>query len=334
MIRRSNSEMAFQFVSHVPAAMGLMGLEGTRQWLLNAMDIYDKEGLYPGSAALDNLEQFAAEYRLSHIAVSLDEVRGVLETFICGLAGRTLKLEAGNSIFTDTNTLYLPASINRFNDREKNYQLFKATAVQLWAQTWFGTFRRPAPDAPHLVEQIAAFDDGGRALRLFNILETVRLNACIDRELPGLSREMQGLDPKKSAGHDATWQHFFDLLETPGATVADTIAALEKLYPLQTPWPEPFLYQGGFDLDAAKDGIERRLEDEKTELQKLIAELLNQTDEDGEMAADGELDDMEGGELEIKRDPETGELELSKDGETLDSSQALGGAARITAAGP
>ena len=312
VIRKSNSEMAYQFVSHVPKAIRMMGIEGTRHWLLDAMDIYDKEGLYPGSAALDALESFAAEYRLSHITVTLDQVRSVLETFICGLAGRPLKLEAGNSIYTDTNVLFLPGSINRFNDREKNYQLYKATAVHLWAQTWFGTFKRPTADAPHLVQQIAEFPDNGRALKLFNLLETIRLDACIRRELPGLAREMLTLNPPVPV-HDSTWQHYFSLLETEGATVSDTVTATEKLYSLQTPWPEAFVYQAGFDLEAAQAGIEHRLEQEKLELQSLISDVLEQAQ--GEQELDAEK--IENGQVEMNTDPETGEPQLTLDGESV-----------------
>ena len=36
VIRKSNAEMGYQFVSRVPLALKLMGREGTRQWLLNA----------------------------------------------------------------------------------------------------------------------------------------------------------------------------------------------------------------------------------------------------------------------------------------------------------
>lgn len=318
VIRKSNSEMAYQFVTHVPEALRLMGIEGARHWLLDAMDIYDKEGLYPGSAALDALELFAAEYRLSHISVSLEQVKGVLETFICGLAGRPLKLEAGNSIYTDTSVLYLPPSINRFNDRERNYQLYKATAVHLWAQTWFGTFKRPSPDAPHLVQQIAAFPDNGRALKLFNLLESVRLDACIRRELPGLARELLSLSPRTQV-RDSTWQYYFSLLETDGATVADTLAATEKLYALQTPWPDAFVYQAGFDLEAAQAGIERRLELEKDELQSLIAELLEHTGGEQEM----DPENMDNATLEMSTDPESGEPQLTLDGEPLSSSDEV-----------
>ncbi|MEM7196303.1 MAG: hypothetical protein AAF402_15285 [Pseudomonadota bacterium] len=43
--------MAYQFVCKSPQAIRLLGLEGTRSWLLQAMETYDKEGLYPGSAS-------------------------------------------------------------------------------------------------------------------------------------------------------------------------------------------------------------------------------------------------------------------------------------------
>jgi nitric oxide reductase NorD protein len=298
VIRKSNAEMAFQFVSRVPLALKLIGLEGSRQWLLHAMDIYDKEGLYPGSAAFENIEQFAREYRLSHITVTLEQVQGILETIICGLTGRELKIESGNSTYTDTETLYLPAAINRFNDRDKNYQLYKVTAVHLWAQTWFGTFRRPAPDSPHLSEIIGSFPDQGRALRLFNHLETIRLNACIHRELPGLGREILTMHTWNPI-QDATWKTIIDILESPEATVADTIEATSKLYQIQIPWPEDFPYQGGFNLGATEFTIEQRIEQDKLQLQTSLNDLLD--------SQPGDADHVE------KLDPENAEIELTTD---------------------
>lgn len=316
VIRRSNSEMAFQFVSHAPTAIRRMGMEGARQWLLNAMDVYDREGLYPGSAALDALEAFAADYRLSHVAVSLDEVRPVLETFITGLSGRDLKLEPGASSFTDTNALFLPASISRFGEREKNYRLYKAIAVHLWAQTWFGTFRRPSPDAPHLAQRLAGFDDASRALKLFNLLETTRLNACIRRELPGLAREMLALDAPAPV-HDATWRHYLDRLEHEQATVADTLDALDALYPLHLAMPDALIYQGDLELDAAREGIEQRLETEKEALQAALTELLRQALGDD---AGGDAS----GEIELQRDDDNGgDPGLTVDGEPVASPAEL-----------
>lgn len=318
VIRRSNAEMAYQFVSRVPVALKLMGLDGAHQWLLRAMDVYDREGLYPGSAALENIEQFAREYRLSHIAVTLEQVRGILETILCGLTGRNLKIEAGNRIFTDTETLYLPAAINRFNEREKNYRLYKVMAIHLWAQTWFGTFKRASPDSPHLSELIRGFADSERALKLFNLLETFRLNACIHRELPGLAREMLELHAMPSV-HDATWEKIIHILEAPQATVNETLTATRQLYHLQPAWPDAFLYQGGFDLNAVELTIDQRNDLEKLQLQAALNDLLtNQLDE--QLAEDHTANETQpenqDADLAANQD-ENGAAQLTLDGEAL-----------------
>lgn len=321
VITKSNSEMAYQFVSHVPHALALVGVEGAKLWLLRAMDIYDKEGLYPGSAAFGRIEEFADEYQLRFISLTLDEVRPVLERFIRGLSGRDLKLEVGKRSYTNTEILYLPARINRFDTREKNYQLYKATAVCLWAQSWFGTYQRPTADAPHLVEQIAALskqvNDDGRVLKLFNLLETIRLIACIKRELPGLAREIVALEYHKNNAprHDATWQSFIARLESPDATVADTLAATAALYPLQLPWPEALPYQGELDLEAVRRCAEARIKTERSKLQQSISAMLSAKtnladDEDGD-EIDGER--VEINEREENADGEVGERGIKRD---------------------
>ena len=47
--------------------------------------------------------------------VRLAELSQVLEAFTTGLAGRRLRLEAGEATYTDTETLFLPASLARFD---------------------------------------------------------------------------------------------------------------------------------------------------------------------------------------------------------------------------
>ena len=314
VIRKSNSEMAYQFISHLPRALSAMGVEGARLWLLRAMDVYDKEGLYPGSAAFARIDEFAREYRLSHIAVTFGEIHTVLERFICGLSGRNLKFEAGERIYTDTETLHLPARISRFDAREKNYQLYKVTAVLLWAQSRFGTFRRATPDAPHLLELLARFDDEARALALFNLLETTRLTACIERELPGLFREMLTLDSVAPA-HDATWKKFTARLQSADAGVADTLAATAALYPLQIPWPGALSYQGELDPAAAGRAIDARLEADKSRLQYTLSEILASKAQEADDAEEGA--DRKRFQLTAESERADGDVEIMLDGEAL-----------------
>ena len=70
-----------------------------------------------------------------------DDVANVLEAFVHGLNGRRLKIEAGEQVYTDTETLFVPATVSRFEQREQNFQLYKAMVVHQWAQTWYGTWR-------------------------------------------------------------------------------------------------------------------------------------------------------------------------------------------------
>jgi len=309
VIGKSNSEMAYQFVMHVPRALALLGAAGAKLWLLRAMDIYDQRGLYPGSAAFARIDEFSRERRKRGAAVALAEVRPVLARFLHALAGRELKLEAGARVCTDTETLYLPECISRFEQREKNYLLYKAAAVHLWAQAWFGTFRRAAPDAPHLSEELARIGERGRALKLFSLLETIRLNACIARELPGLARELPALNPRAPAQATArdmtcsrTWRKHLRILESADAGAADTLAATAALYPLQMPWPDAPPYQGELDLEAAQLAIEQRLKKEHLQLQAGLDEILagQARAEDPEFS----IDSGENGEIEIRLDGE------------------------------
>ena len=110
-----------------------------------------------------------------------------LEAFVHGLNGRRLKIEAGEQVYTDTETLFVPATVRRFEQREQNFQLYKAMVVHQWAQTWYGTWRID------VVRELAPFAAPERALACFHALETLRLDAKIKVALPGVYRQLQAL---------------------------------------------------------------------------------------------------------------------------------------------
>jgi len=109
----------------------------------------------------------------------------VLLPFLHGLSGRKLKLEEGEGIYTDTEVIFLPPVLGRFPDPKDNSRLYKVFVAHHWAQTRYGTFQADLGSA-----FAGAYRDPGKALRVVYVLETIRLDACIARELPGLFREM------------------------------------------------------------------------------------------------------------------------------------------------
>ena len=174
VIVRTNSELVFQFVTHVPHALAKLDLEQVEKWLINAMDVYDQQGLYPGSQALTAGDDFLAQQDQNECAAHLDDpTTSILSHYLRGLSARPLRVKTAEAAWTDTETVYLPAFLNEFEDPEKNAILYRLTATQLWAQIHYGTFRRENPKAPTLSETLDGYADPERARELFHGLEPV-----------------------------------------------------------------------------------------------------------------------------------------------------------------
>jgi len=223
---KSSPELAYQFADLAARAVGELGYAGAERWLMAAIDVYDREGLYRAGAELKDLEAFVGRAREGAWGAAFGEVAGVLETFVASLSGRRLKLAPDEVAWTDTATLYLPHRITQFASRAENFRVYKVSATLLWAQTHFGSFAL-APEA---------YPRSPRELALLNLLEALRLAAQIEHTLPGLYRDLQALS-RPALG--AEFAVAAARLRAPGASAADSLAALRGLPPsAQAPdWP-------------------------------------------------------------------------------------------------
>jgi len=210
----SNEEIAYQFLLHVPEAIRKRGPHGLRDWLMEALDRYDRGGMYP---AVQYLNEIQREEQLAgasaNEAVCLDSVGRVLETYVNGLSRRRLTVAAGEAVFTDGETLYLPERLALFPSAEDNFQLYKVMVTLQWAQLANATFRldpeavawpaartaTPGDDLGGLEAFLALFPDPDLATRLFLLAEGVRLEAWLAVDLPGLARVLGGLKARLAA---------------------------------------------------------------------------------------------------------------------------------------
>ena len=129
VISKTNSELGYQFIRHVPQALTQMDPATIEKWIIHAMDVYDRLGLYPASEALAELEGFARNTAREAESVTLDETATILDHYVRGLSGRTLRIEAGNDSFTDTETVWLPSQIHRYTNKQNNFTLYKTIAA-------------------------------------------------------------------------------------------------------------------------------------------------------------------------------------------------------------
>ena len=268
IVARTSSGMALNFVSHVCPALRLMDSDGVEAWLLACMDIYDTSGLHPAVAAFRDVDSFAREYQARATGVALDEVVNVLEAFVHGLSGRRLKIECGAQTCTDTETLFLPATIGHFEAREDNFQLYKAMVVHLWAQTWFGTWRIDAR------EVFGRYPDAEGAVACFHVLETLRLDARIRDLLPGVYRHIERYRADVDCSLDPAWQQAAARLVSPQAQVEDSLALLPGL--LEITLPAATIYQGVLRPEAVEKVRSARIEADKQAFRLHMLRMKNE----------------------------------------------------------
>ena len=315
VIIRTNSEMGFQFVSHASRAFELMDFEGVEAWIIDAMDIYDRHGLYPGSEAFANVHLFAAEYALRPRRVDLEEINGVLDRYVCGLSGRNLHLQKGDDTFTDTESLFLPPEITQYSSSQQNFLLYKATATHLWAQTRYGTFKRKAPGDALLSEKLNRFSDPEQARALFSRLEAHRIDACVRRDFPGITRDLQTLALNtNTADSNPDLQQAMVALESSGTTVEDTLRWVAQSLGRNVVVPEPLPWQGVLKLEQAEAVLTMRLEHAR---EMLIASLSDMLDE---LADESNEEDKQRFQLHDPQNQDSDEaVMLDLDGEAIKS---------------
>jgi len=259
-VAASSAELGYQFASLGSRAVALLGTGGAEAWLVRAMDVFDREGLYAASATLKDLDGFAGQVG----GVTFDQVAGRLELFLCGLSGRRMHVEQAPQASTDTETVFLPQRIGLFRTEADNRALYKAQAALLWAQARFGTYGLAA----------SAYPQDARALAWLNALEAVRLLACVRRALPGLARDLERfmttpVDPRIAEGVES--------LARDGAGVADSLALAGAAPPDALPPAWPFL--GQLDPERAEAVRQARIAREKAAFRNALARLRAQLGE-------------------------------------------------------
>lgn len=284
MVARSNNELAAQFVAKAPAAFAAMDRGGVEEWVDSAIQTFDHRGLGYAMDALEDVATFVAGWSGRQAQCAFDEASGFLRHYVRGLGGRELRIASGEETFTDTESLFLPPTFNVFGDTEENFTLYKLTAVHLWAQTWYGTWRY------QVVEHLLRFVENEELLAIFNRLECIRLDACLARDLPGLAREMNAFEDPDEDVHALwdEWRRRATALLVPTATAEDSLRLIATMRGLALP-PLKY-YQGEMQVNRVSQALFARVEREKAEFQRAMNEMRDEGD--GKDAGSGDTPPM------------------------------------------
>ncbi len=301
-IASTNIQIAWQFIEQAVPLLEQLDQPTIEAWALHAMDVYDQSGLHSALAIIRDVRQFIKSSHERLFAATFAEHANVLLHFVHGLSGRKLDLKQAEEIFTDTQTLFLPPLVAHFDSTEENFVFYKSLVVMLWAQVRFGSFPLKLKDC---LEQHA---DADNLLDLYLALETLRLLACIERELPGLYRQMQVIQQQLEPGRlDHSWQRLAHELAKVDKTADDSLRLACEQFGKLTP-PTICCFQGAADPAQVYAVMKQRIEKEKIRLRLALAKLedeLNQNrDKPAKLEAkyNPEPDLIEGKMLEISLD--------------------------------
>lgn len=258
----TNTELAFQFANRAKEALLEFAPEVVSAWCLHAMDSYDRQGLQSAMAVIRDLDGFVEVGHQRAAGSLFEDAVPVLLPFVQGLEGRRLKIEQDAFAWTDGEVIYLPDIVARLDRREDNFQLFKSIVTHLWAQTRYGTLN------VNLVERLSGFPDAERAQAVFLTLETLRLDALIARELPGLYRRMRALsDALDDLPLTRHWRDAERDLARVDSSVNDSLRWLDHLH---NDAPPQRCYQGRLNPEAAWAARLQRVERDRARLRESL----------------------------------------------------------------
>jgi nitric oxide reductase NorD protein len=300
--------LAYEFASRIVAQTERLDGALIEAWALQAMDAYDRAGLLPAMALVRDVEQFHRYRREQEVGVRLEEQQAVLRHFVHGLSGRRLELKAGASgtalPWGDSESLTLPPILLSGTRRDENFQLYKVIVALLWAQTRFGGFRLDLARLQQLPAQ---------QLALFDCFERLRLEAHLERELPGLYRHLLTFKGE-TLPHEAhgVWPQLCRQLRRPEARAEASLALLDAHAQLPPLPPPP--YQFTTNAGAVAAVMAARIEREKACFKVALHELLPLDEEKKKKEASRRLAQQR---LEAPELPEGFRLELQFDGKPL-----------------
>ncbi|PID72124.1 MAG: VWA domain-containing protein [Desulfobulbus propionicus] len=193
--------LCFFYLSNVLEAIPHITTGNLDIWVKELLDQYEKGGLHAVQALMRDVHHFLPRLH-GKKGLRLDEVRGRLQPYLNGLAGRELQLVGSAATYTDTESVFVPQELDIIGERDQAFLLYKIIISFQWAALELGTVSPKGYGSKHkkgvrhpLQELILTAKDPLALMQLYHFFEIVRMAAFLERELPGLMRGFWALAP-------------------------------------------------------------------------------------------------------------------------------------------
>ncbi|MCP5266084.1 MAG: hypothetical protein H6934_08215 [Burkholderiaceae bacterium] len=234
---------------------------------LAALDAFERMGRDAAIRGLGSMDESAPALPAGPAPARLAELQGALHRFVLGLGGRAFEISPvprDEPAWTDSDCLHLPASVARFDDPAANASMYRCLATLLWGFWYYGSFRNPPPASPS--------EGDGRFLDWLGVYESLRIEARIGSELPGLANQLAQMRGPLAPALLPAMQR----LESAAATVADSYA-LASASMRSGPEAAPVLWPLRLDPAIGHERQRQRIERDRAALAAALRRLGEQT---------------------------------------------------------
>ncbi len=192
---------------------------------------YESGGLAGAREIIGKVDEQFLQPLYSSSSVSFGQISARMVFYIRGISGQQLELQPSPISYTDTRILYVPHSVDFFPAYQQNVLFYKFLVSLHWgfirqktfsvkpsatdllsARKHYSIIREDAAE-PVMQRYFALFPDPRLAADLFFLLEMKRVMTWMDRELPGLTKQLRELQYCL----EKEWN-------TPGNQVSDAVA--------------------------------------------------------------------------------------------------------------
>lgn len=230
---------AMEFLRNTPPLLGRLRLDELARWHRQGTELLlsNREG----GEAFFRLESSRAEEAIEALSsrLELSRVMGVLRMYCKALTGSEVDIRPADALAdkgigwvraesptTEGTAIYLPSKVDEFEERERNFAVYKVYATHQAGHLEFGSFRfrfdapsrhfpdlrqererkrttsshKPSPQPLTDMERFFdLFDHRRLAEDIFTILEDARIDACILREYAGIRAEYRAMQERELA---------------------------------------------------------------------------------------------------------------------------------------
>jgi nitric oxide reductase NorD protein len=268
-ISETNVELAYNFCYHGVESLKCLDESQWDDWINEIIKKNDNSGIDESIKLMDNITLYSDELAGSSASINFIDFSKTIESLLTGLNGRPLKVEVAEEIYTDTETIFLPERISSEDTKEKNFLLIKASAIHLWAQTYYGTWRINKDD-------FDAFEDKEKAIKAYHFLETIRLDEKIKKELPGAGRILEELNPKNNLELiSKNFKKAINILSKESSDHKDSLGLISSILNDLDKIPSS-PYAGNLKIDSVGGIADERINQDKVNFEKALDEMHEQ----------------------------------------------------------